>query len=106
METAFHGDGDQDLVIVIERRGGMRMLDPSGWTLPALSAEFGAAAVYRVSRRLSATRVEGLCGSERCLFERRNQPSQGWSVGMPGMPAFPAPAAPSWMPRVAAIAAA
>lgn len=65
------GSGAQTVAIVIERAGGMRMLDPSGWTLPALSAEFGAAAVFRIERRSGAVRVEGLAGSERCLLERR-----------------------------------
>jgi len=91
LDTAFHGDGDQDVVIVIDRRGGMRIFDPSGWTLPAISAEYGAAAVYRVERRGDATRVEGLSGSDRCLFERKRRASRPWGIGMPGMPAFPAP---------------
>ena len=53
------GDRDAgDLAILINTRGGMRMLDPSGWSLPALCAEFGAAAVYSVARR-GTVRVEG-----------------------------------------------
>jgi hypothetical protein len=93
LDTAFHGDGDQDVVIVIDRRGGMRMMDPTGWTLPAISAEYGATAVYRVERSGGATRVEGLCGSERCLLQRKNPPSTFRGIGMPGMPVFPAPPA-------------
>ena len=88
LDTAFQGENDQELVIVIDRLGGMRMLDPTGWTLPALSAEYGAAAVYRVERRPDAIRVEGLSGSERCLLQRKNPISKPW--GMPGMPTYTA----------------
>lgn len=87
LDTAFQGDTDQDLVIVIDRQGGMRMLNPSGWTLPAVSAEYGAAAVFHVERRGNAIRVEGLAGSERCLLQRKNAAARLWDAGMPGMPA-------------------
>jgi hypothetical protein len=60
----------QDVVIVMDRQGGMRMLDPTGWSLPALSAEYGATAVYKVERRGGAVRVEGWNGFERCLVQR------------------------------------
>ena len=71
LEIAASGDSAlQDVVIVIDRQAGMRMLDPAGWSLPALAAEFGAAAVYKVERRGSAVRVEGWNGAERCLVQR------------------------------------
>jgi hypothetical protein len=106
LDTAFDGDGDQDVVIVIGRQGVIRMMDPAGWTLPALSAEYGATAVYRVERRGNATRVEGLCGAERCLLQRKTPHSKRWGMGMPGMPACPAPAAQAMLPRAWAFAAA
>jgi len=65
--------GDREsagLAIVIDRQGGMRMLDSQGWSLAAMSAEFGAAAVYRVERRGRTVRVEGWGGGERCLIQR------------------------------------
>ena len=58
-----------DAVVVLDRQGGFRMLDPAGWSLPALAAEFGAEAVYRVEKRASGVRVEGWNGSERCLLQ-------------------------------------
>jgi len=71
LEIAVAGDaGSQNSAIVIDRQGGMRVLDGSGWTLPALSAEFGAASVFKVERRDGAVRVEGLAGTERCLLQR------------------------------------
>lgn len=69
--AAAGGNESQAVAIVIDRVGGMRMLEPSGWTLAALSAEFGAVSVFKVERRSGAVRVEGLAGSERCLLERR-----------------------------------
>ena len=68
--AASRNSSMQDVVIVMDRQGGMRMLDPCGWTLPALSAEFGATAVYTVERRGAAIRVEGWDGSQRCLLQR------------------------------------
>ena len=59
-----------DVVIVLDWQGGMRMLDPAGWTLPALGAEFGATAVYKVQRRGTTVRVEGWDGVQRCLLQR------------------------------------
>ena len=58
-----------DALVVLDRQGGFRMLDPTGWSLPALAAEFGAEAVYKVERRGLSVRVEGWNGSQRCLFQ-------------------------------------
>ena len=39
LDIAVAGDTDAaDLAILIDRQGGMRMLDPKGWSLPALYA--------------------------------------------------------------------
>ena len=65
--------GSGDTLVVLDRQGGFRMLEPAGWSLPALEAEFGAEAVYRVERRGSSVRVEGWDGSQRCLLQ--SQPS-------------------------------
>jgi hypothetical protein len=71
LEIAVSGGSESpNTAIVIDRQGGMRMLDPSGWSLPALSAEFGASSVFKVERRAGAVRVEGMSGSERCLLQR------------------------------------
>ena len=68
LDVAVTGDtGPREVVILMDRQGGMRMLDPTGWTLPALSAEYGATAVYKVERRGGTVRVEGWDGSQRCL---------------------------------------
>ncbi len=77
LEIAMSGDRDAgDLAILIDTRGGMRMLDPSGWSLPALCAEFGGAAVYSVARRGSTVRVEGWGGGDRCLLQRDLRPGR------------------------------
>lgn len=71
LDIAASGDASQqDVVILLDRQGGMRMLDPTGWSMPALCAEYGATAVYKVERRSSAVRVEGWNGFERCLVQR------------------------------------
>lgn len=73
----------RDIVIVVDRQGGMRMLDPAGWTLPAISAEYGAKAVYKVEHRRDAIRVEGWDGSQRCLLQRDLAPVKLFHL--PGM---------------------
>jgi hypothetical protein len=68
--AAAGGSTLSDTAILIDRRGGLRMLDPTGWSLPGLAAEYGAAAVYKVEHRGRAVRVEGWDGSDRCLLQR------------------------------------
>ena len=71
LDVAMIGDAAAgDLAILIDRQGGIRMLDPAGWSLPALSADSGASAVYKVQRRGRTVRVEGWRGGERCLLQR------------------------------------
>jgi hypothetical protein len=82
LETAFHGENDQDILIVMERQGGMRVLESAGWTLPAAAAEYGASAVYHVERRRETVRVEGFCGNERCLLQRDSR-KPTWGLGLP-----------------------
>jgi hypothetical protein len=75
LEVAVAADRDAgNLAILIDRQGGMRILDPTGWSLPALCAEFGAHAAYTVERRARTVRVEGWGGGERCLIQRNLGP--------------------------------
>jgi hypothetical protein len=85
LDIAVEGDRDGgNLAILIDRQGGMRMLDPQGWSLPALCAEYGAAAAYKVERRGRTVRVEGWGGGERCLLQRDLTPRRVSDLsGMP-----------------------
>jgi hypothetical protein len=75
LDIAMSGDSNAaDLAILIDRQGGMRMLDPTGWSLPAMCAEFGGTAAYTVVRRNRTVRVEGWGGGERCLIQRELAP--------------------------------
>lgn len=85
LDIAAAGNGDAgDLAILIDRQGGMRMLDPSGWSLPAMCAEYGGDAAYTVVRRAHTVRVEGWGGGERCLLQRDLTPRR--ISNLPGMP--------------------
>jgi hypothetical protein len=71
LEVAWVSDNrDETAAIVLERSGGFRMLDAAGWTLPALKAEYGARAVFKVEKCGARVRVEGWDGADRCLLER------------------------------------
>jgi hypothetical protein len=76
-----------DTLVVLDRQGGFRMLEPTGWSLPALAAEFGAEAVYKVERRGLSVRVEGWDGSQRCLLQ--GQTSRDRAYGLLGAPFAP-----------------
>jgi hypothetical protein len=85
LEVAAHGN--QEIAIVIDRQGGVRMIDPAGWSLPSLRVEYGAAYVYKVERRAGMLRVEGWDGVQRCVLER---PGGSRPVAhLPGMTAIP-----------------
>ncbi len=71
LETAIQAVGEPDMAIVIDRRGGIRMLDATGWSLPGLSAEFGGLAVFRIRRHAGTASVEGWNGSEKCVLRRK-----------------------------------
>src|ERR1017187_5050581 len=71
LDVAVAGSSEaRDLAILIDRQGGMRRLDPNGWSVPAPCAEVGGGAVYTVGRRPHTVRVEGWGGGERCLLQR------------------------------------
>jgi len=67
LEVACAHDATGDYMIVVDRRGAVRMLNGEGWSLAALATEFGGAAVFRVERRRGTVRVEGWDGARRCL---------------------------------------
>lgn len=71
LDTASRAAMGPATVILVDRQGGMRILDPIGWTMPALAAEFGASAIFKVSKTQGTTSVEGWAGSDRCLIERQ-----------------------------------
>ena len=68
--TAERHCQEQETAILIDRQGGIRMLDPAGWSLPGLLAEFGASVVYRVKKPRGSVRVEGWDGMQRCEIQR------------------------------------
>ncbi len=76
--------GDEAVAILMDQRGGVRMVDPTGWSLQSLYQEYGCGYVYKVDRHAGMLRVEGWDGSRRCLLQRPlpRRPL----MGLPGMP--------------------
>jgi hypothetical protein len=62
--------GVEDIAILIDRQGGVRMMDPTGWSLTSLRHEYGCGYVYKVDRHAGMLRVEGWDGTRRCLLQR------------------------------------
>lgn len=74
LETAICAEEKASgLVILMDRMGGMRILDASGWTSSGLNAEFGPSALFQVNKRLGVASVEAWSGHDHCLVERQTQ---------------------------------
>jgi hypothetical protein len=72
-----------EYAICVSRTGSIRMLsDTTGWSLPALAAELGAAALYRVGRQGTVVRVEGWSYGRKCLLTRDSS-GEWWSRRRP-----------------------
>ena len=84
--------GEKEVAIVIDRQGGVCMMDPAGWSLPSLRQEYGAGFVYKVERHAGMLRVEGWDGAQRCVLQRplARRPVSAYLPGMPELlPAAP-----------------
>jgi hypothetical protein len=56
--------------LVVDRTGGMRVLNSAEWSLPGIIREFGASEVYLIERKLGKLKVEGWSATERCVVSR------------------------------------
>ena len=85
LETAAAAQGDSpQYVICVSRTGSLQILsEMSGWSLPALALELGAAALYRVERRGGRVQVEGWSYGRKCILSRDSALSW-WSHAQPG----------------------
>ncbi len=71
LETAGNAEGPAEHLIAVLRSGSVRILsETTGWSLPALAAEYGASAVYRVVRRARQVRVEAWSFGRTCVLTR------------------------------------
>lgn len=72
-----------EYAICVARTGSIRILsDTTGWSLPALAAELGAAALYRVGRQGAVVRVEGWSYGRKCLLTHDSS-AEWWSRPRP-----------------------
>jgi hypothetical protein len=69
--ASTEGADSAGTVIVLDRAGQLRVLNPEGWTLPALVAEFGAREVYVVNKFAQTITVEGWSPSDSCTIGRQ-----------------------------------
>jgi hypothetical protein len=53
--------------LVVDRAGGMRVLNAAEWSLPGIVCEFGASEVYLIERRSGKLKVEGWSATETCV---------------------------------------
>ena len=90
LETALEGRSDPaltgalpDYLIAVSRTGALRIIEDSNdWSLPALAADFGATAVYRVARRARLVRVEGWSVGRTCVLSREMAGPQARTSGV------------------------
>ena len=73
LDTALEAKevGAQEYLISVSYAGCIRILAAAAdWSLPALAAEHGATAVYRVQRLGAKVRVEGWSAGRSCVLTR------------------------------------
>jgi hypothetical protein len=73
LETAAEARASEahEYLISVSYLGSIQMLsDGAGWSLPALAAEHGATAVYRVHRLSRKVQVEGWSAGRSCVLTR------------------------------------
>ena len=73
LDTALQarGGGSPEYLISVSYTGSIHILsDAAGWSLPALAAEHGATAVYRVKRSGMKVHVEGWSYGRTCVLTR------------------------------------
>jgi hypothetical protein len=53
--------------LVVDRAGGIRVLNSAEWSLPGIICEFGASEVYMIERKSGKLKVEGWSANRRCV---------------------------------------
>jgi hypothetical protein len=74
-ETASNAPRDgssQDLAILLDSAGALRIVDADGWAPEALEFHYGARTVYQVTRGRDGVRVSGRSQGRRCTLSSKN----------------------------------
>jgi hypothetical protein len=66
--------GTENLAILRDPSGALRVVPADGWRPDALHQHYGAAAVYRIDHGPAGLRVEARDGTYSCVLSRRRQP--------------------------------
>jgi hypothetical protein len=61
--------------LVVDRSGGIRVLNSVEWSLSGIVSEFGASSVYLINRRSGQLKVEGWSATERCVISDVPRPA-------------------------------
>jgi hypothetical protein len=84
LETALEArdSAASEYLISVSYLGTIHILsEAAGWSLPALAAEHGATAVYRVKRQGKKVHVEGWSAGRTCVLTR--DWSESWAARAP-----------------------
>jgi len=60
----------ENAALVVDRSGGMRVLNCAAWSLPAIISEYGASEVYLIERKSGELKVEGWSATETFVVTR------------------------------------
>lgn len=85
--AATSEESPASMAILIDRQGGLRIVEAAGWNPRALEAHYGAETVYQITRTPETVQVMGISGAQTCRMEtaRPQLPFQG----VPNYAAFP-----------------
>ena len=103
LETALEARecGAQEYLISVSYLGSIQILsNAAGWSLPALAAEHGATAVYRVRRLGKKVHLEGWSAGRTCVLTRDWPPSGRTVYPMPQLQAIGSAVANERSPQV------
>jgi hypothetical protein len=81
------GPDGGEFAILVNRDGGIHMLEMAGWELEPLRQQYGAQAAYRVTRTCGQVRLEARTSTESCMF-KGDKPARCLSYSIPDFPQY------------------
>ena len=87
LEVATAGEASAgDYAVILDRQGGIRLMDAAGWSLGGLAAEFGGDQVYLIEKRCDQVTVQGWCGNR---YRTLRQETRVCHFGVPSQAIIP-----------------
>jgi hypothetical protein len=70
--AAARGEAFSEMTVLVDQRGGLRLIANSDWPLDSLAMHHGARSAYRVARDSTGIRVVAQESGRTCVMESRD----------------------------------